>query len=496
MSLGLSPHSFNPPANSVPIARENIAKANKETQDLRVRIAEHHDYIADNQRIICFINRLPAEILCLIFLCTIGVPHCGPQYITTEGAWLVSQVCKRWRDVALSSQQLWSFPIIYPIANQSVSQFNLQLSRSGNAHLHPALTGDRDLAHLSKLLGSHLARSSHRWISLIFTLDWTKMQDQFAFLRGNVGELEELQIEGWWDTPETVTENYWLEVFAIAPRLRKLIFRDVCEPAISLVLPWHQLAHYRAICNAHEHLSVLRLCPNLVSAHLVFLNVPSLSVDDAQGMVYLPHLLHLNLGDSEFLRILSLPKLCEITMQNAPEGDAFLPLLGLIRCDHPSLASIIFIHAALVTSTLVSVVRENPMVEMLRLQIHRSDTAAVNELLTRLTIDPDHAECFAPNLRMLDLSGRSPFNQMLLVAMVKSRRERTAVYEDCICRPIEQLVIRATLKKALSRNTLEDLQVLAQAGLYLSISTSFVLDSESDWHYWVANSLRWIESSP
>ncbi|KAF8134144.1 hypothetical protein K438DRAFT_1515587, partial [Mycena galopus ATCC 62051] len=90
-----------------------IAKANKEIRDLRARIAELRNYIDDNKRIIFSINRLPAEILSFIFLRTILAPHDRSVDIDAAGSWLISRVCKRWRDIVLCSQQLWSFPIIY-----------------------------------------------------------------------------------------------------------------------------------------------------------------------------------------------------------------------------------------------------------------------------------------------------------------------------------------------------------------------------------------------
>ncbi|KAJ6574344.1 hypothetical protein B0H19DRAFT_1254051 [Mycena capillaripes] len=149
---------------------------------------------------------------------------------------------------------------------------------------------------------------------------------------------------------------------------------NVCEPAISLVIPWHQLTQYRAFGDAHKHLSVFQLS---IAA-------------DAPVQVRLPHLVQLKVGDSEFLRLISAPILRNIIVQRMDgDDDALLPLLPLT-------------------------------LNALRIHIHRGDTAATDELIARLTIRADDAACFAPNLTTLEFIGRGAFNQERFVDMVRS----------------------------------------------------------------------------
>ncbi|KAF8168987.1 hypothetical protein K438DRAFT_2024813 [Mycena galopus ATCC 62051] len=480
----------NPTAADIPLARDMVAKARQELEELRSRVAELERYVAETERIVFSINRLPPEILALMFLYSLLVSDRIPSKANAEGVWLVSQVCKHWRQVALSSQKLWSFPTIYPFVHQTAYQFNLQLSRSGSAWLHPFLTArsspHRDtIPYLARLLKS-LRGTSDRWSSLVLAFDWTRVQTRIAFMKGNVGALEELQIEGKW-SGTALPQGDRLDVFANAPRLRKLSVKDVCEPAVSLVIPWHQLTHYRAIGNGHEHLAVLRRCSNLVSAHLTFSNDSSFPFDGAPVLVTLPHLLRLRVGDSEFLRILSLPSLQDIVLQKAPEGDALLQLLALTRRDHPPLTSISLVNGSLVASTLISLAEENPIIETLRIHAGRGDTAAVDELIAQLTIHPSHASCFLPNLQTLELSGRGSFDQVHFVAMVESRRRQA----NCQCQLLKRLVIRRTPNKPLLTDTVEALRRLARTGMSLSLDVSFLM-SGSEQSYWATNVFSFV----
>ncbi|KAJ7807003.1 hypothetical protein B0H14DRAFT_3765369 [Mycena olivaceomarginata] len=480
------------PCADILLARSQVADYKKELVALTARIAVLKTSIAETERTIFSINRLPTEILVLVFLCTLWAPK-RPVRATTESPWLVSQVCRHWREVALSSQKLWSFPTIWQIPIQSIPQFNLHLSRSGNAPLHPFIHGaPREVSRFLR----PLIEVSDRWVTVILAFNWIPLQTHIALVKGNVGALEELQIEGIWNREGTaLVHGQRLDVFANAPRLRKLSVKNVCEPVVSLVLPWHQLTHYRAIANAHEHLGVLNRCPNLVSADLIFPNVAFLisPAADAPILVHLPQLCHLHIEDAELLRVMSLPSLRDIVVQTSgPDNDALLPLLGLIRRDHPPLASISLVNSTLVPATLVYILEENAMLDTLRIQVNRGDTAAVDQLIGRLTIDAPHvgaAGCFAPNLVTLELSGRGSFDQGLFVAMIKSRRAAIQADSKCHCRVMRRIVVRTTPKKTLSRETVKDLQALAQTGLCVSVSTSFLEEGPFEPHYWATNTL-------
>jgi hypothetical protein len=101
---------------------------------------------------------------------------------------------------------------------------------------------------------------------------------------------------------------------------------------------------------------------------------------------------------------------------------------------------------------------ETRMLETLRIHAGRGDTAAVDQLVAWLSIDPGHGAggCLAPNLRMLELSSRGYFGQERFVAMVKSRRAITPAAQENsksnLCQPIRRVIIRTTPKKTLGEH--------------------------------------------
>ncbi|KAJ6574346.1 hypothetical protein B0H19DRAFT_1124280 [Mycena capillaripes] len=477
-----------PPSSEVALARQLVSQGKQQLEELRAEIAklklreeELQKYIDKHKRIISSINHFPPEILCMIFFHTLP-SDVTIHPVTRESPWLVSQVCKLWREVALSSQVLWSFPKIHPYPNQSSSQFNLHLARSGNARLHPLLSGSprRDI-HLSRLYTSVIAHSE-RWVTLTMAMNWILLKEKFAALKGRVSQLEELHIHGVWSGGVALPVGKRLDAFLAAPRLRTLSVKNVCEPAVSLVLPWHQLTCYRAFSGSHEHIAVLRLCPNLIAADLNFLNLPTgvTFADNAPVMVQLRHLVQLTVGDSEFLRIISAPALQRIVVQKmGSDDDALLPLLGFIRRERPPLSSISLVRSSLVTPTLVSVLTETPRLNTLRVHIRREDAAAADELIARLTIGTDNVACFAPNLTTLEFMGRGLFNQERFVDMLKSRWALAATTIDCACMRLKHIsfTVRKTPKSKLSPATIQGLRELQEDGLVVSIS-SFPLLAE------------------
>ncbi|KAJ7729066.1 hypothetical protein DFH07DRAFT_850440 [Mycena maculata] len=440
--------------------------------------------ISGSPRTHCLLHKPTSpEILSLIFIFTLPAPnHTKASSVQSESPWLVGQVCSFWREISLSCRSLWASPIICHYSIMSVAQFDLQLARSGNTPLHPRVCGPPQSVFRLDLLKS-LVKFSDRWASLFLSFNWPAVQPQLASLKGNVRRLEELHIVGaWGDGSAALSEGDRLKAFAIAPRLRTLSIVNICEPAVSLLLPWHQLTQYRAISGAHEHLAVLKLCPNLVNAHLVFRTTLTVT-DNAPVSVRLPQLRKLHLANAESLRIMSLPVLEDIVLdQMVPENDALLPLLSLTRRDNPPLSSISLFNGALVGPTLITILEENPSISTLRIHIRRADIAAVDALFLRLTIGATHTECFAPNLVSLELGGRGAFGQERFLHMVQSRRRKQgSVPATCECESIQRISLRMTQKAALSSETVQGLGALAQGGMHLSMTTfSFFSDNFAD----------------
>ncbi|KAF7314729.1 Glucanase [Mycena kentingensis (nom. inval.)] len=95
--------------------------------------------IAAHEALISPLRRLPDDILRAVFLCTL--PQTRNVVLTpTEGPMLLSLVCRRWRDVALSTSRLWaSLHIVIPGSQTTTDALRrvvkLWLSRAGAAPL-------------------------------------------------------------------------------------------------------------------------------------------------------------------------------------------------------------------------------------------------------------------------------------------------------------------------------------------------------------------------
>ncbi|KAJ7454395.1 hypothetical protein FB451DRAFT_1279814 [Mycena latifolia] len=495
--------SHDPPLDSeISLARRLVSEAKKELADVKAQIAalssqQKHleQYVAEHERIVFSINRLPPEILSLIFLFTLPPPHdsslhryCEPRKISP---WLISRVCRRWRDVSLSTPSIWAHPFISQYLRQSRAQLELQLERSGKANLHPQIWGPaRSLLTVPAQLAA-LIRASDRWTSLSLSFDWTLLHGLLAPLKGHVDQLEELDITGVWGGPSALPEGARLDVFQIAPRLHTVSIVGVCEPTVSIVLPWEQLTQYRGISGAREHLSVLIFSPNLTNAHLTFTTAATVADNAPPWKLQLSELRHFYLANSEFLSILSLPVLQAIVLDKMPPNvDALLPLLALARRDKPPLSSLSLLHSALVAPTLISILTEVPTIKALRIHVRRCDASAVNALIEALVRPPGHSVCVAPSLTTLEFAGRGSFDEERFLDMVQSRITRDSDSEDtdsdsqssdCECDSLQRVILRMTSKASLLPRTLERLYALADQGLTVSVPTfSFFSEDVAD----------------
>ena len=100
------------------------------------------------------INKLPPEILCEIFwwVVSTGPKSYGRTAVPARGTPLrVSQVCKTWRDIALSYGRLWSFLYINGRSLHDayvrdgfdlVVLFDMWIARSGRAALNCVIDWD------------------------------------------------------------------------------------------------------------------------------------------------------------------------------------------------------------------------------------------------------------------------------------------------------------------------------------------------------------------
>ncbi|KAJ7250253.1 hypothetical protein C8J57DRAFT_1723573 [Mycena rebaudengoi] len=297
---------------------------------------------------------LPTEVTAEIFIHCLPVlqhPFCGdPHYIRINAPRLLLQICRAWRDIALTTPKLWaSFHIQgYYLRSTSWGQmFEEWVRRAGSSPLSMVLQHDDSAVEWSLFPGVFhqiIARPSQwRDVELIVPHRALLRPEFQTALQGKLHALERLVI----NTDRSyfhghnmgvpTVEAIPLTAFETAPKLRAVGLLNFSLSFINL--PWNQLTSF-----VGEKLSlsdctrILGMTPLLVDCILTDVNN-----DDATNITTPPPLLHLKslVLDGEpagwrtftqggILGFLTLPALTQLHLP-VVFADTFLPFLTRSR---------------------------------------------------------------------------------------------------------------------------------------------------------------------
>ncbi|KAK0477487.1 hypothetical protein EDD18DRAFT_1210742 [Armillaria luteobubalina] len=253
---------------------EKIAQARKSLDALTLeRIAIEAD-MGDAKALSSPVRRLPPDIVRAICLDTIPSPfeimstldsHSSLNH--TKPPWTLSQVCRSWRSIIVTSSELWSSMSLVLSNSFSSSIFSqmfmlgLRFERSQNAPLTVACFSTYDI-------------SSHPLLSLIITRISTiknlRVDSPFeslaalSFCRGRLELLHDLRIRtsngnvGAFGSFSAFGQRN-IDAFEYAPNLQRL---SAYGPHITL-LPWTQLTHFGLHVDHLGNVEVLRHANNL-----------------------------------------------------------------------------------------------------------------------------------------------------------------------------------------------------------------------------------------
>ncbi|KAJ7625654.1 hypothetical protein FB45DRAFT_921970 [Roridomyces roridus] len=249
---------------------------------------------------------MPPEILSLIFSNTFFRHPNGLDRVSAP--WIASEVCARWRDVAVNSPALWT-----TINNQdphlNINRLKAQLDRSRDLPLRVEFfCKTMNHATISELnMVGVLAQHSPRWETMFFggqEVLYAHLEDfapQFPLLRTLWLEMN----------LETSLSHSISVLFSAAPRLEVATVQlEQWRSPIALILPWHQLLQYRAAIE-WTRLSVLASAVNLIECTLHLGDEPEPDLLKF-GVVLLPRLLRLSFTDRDVLKHLETPALTEL----------------------------------------------------------------------------------------------------------------------------------------------------------------------------------------
>ncbi|KAJ7186482.1 hypothetical protein C8R46DRAFT_1341889 [Mycena filopes] len=258
---------------------------------------------------------LPPEIVAKIFIAFLPVYPDFPPLSGALSPLFLCRICRRWREIALSTPQLWSAIAIAVGRNPTAHLELLEtwLARSGNCPLSFRLSDAAKRPHHLQTALLHL----HRWQYIVLDLPF----EQLVLVQGEMPLLREVTL-----TPPG--GSLPLELFQRAPRLKSVVLSSHLH-AVLLVLPWAQLTHFEGHLIGSQIVDVLGNAVNLTHATFYIIMVGS---QLASMTGYRSH---------ERLRHMCIR--LRIVVNHAPEstllGRLILPALRTLRADEPCLTT-------------------------------------------------------------------------------------------------------------------------------------------------------------
>ncbi|KAF7375548.1 F-box domain-containing protein [Mycena sanguinolenta] len=247
---------------------------------------------------------LPVETTTEIFRrCTPAQSNLGKS--PSEAPWVLAQVCRRWRQIAINTPYLWQ-SLLFRDDEESMELLHLWLSRSGRLPLKLNLTSI-DPSRSASLVETSLLHC-HPWQDVKFGLP----SGSFSGLdiRGvSLPLLQSISLRSVLWSSEPILGTFTI---TDAPSLRHV---DVSVlPTMKLDIPWAPMTTLTLIQNVSltECMSLLKECRNLVNL-TVSTTGPVATHTDLVTLTSLKTLT-CNLGDASVLKHLTLPHLLRLTV--------------------------------------------------------------------------------------------------------------------------------------------------------------------------------------
>ncbi|KAJ7704520.1 hypothetical protein B0H17DRAFT_13181 [Mycena rosella] len=255
---------------------------------------------------------LPTEIVSEIFVHFLPVyPHRSSLLGPSSPA-LLAQICRKWRDIALSTPALWRAVKVFLNKKRRLEQqlclLERFLERSGSCRLSIELRfrrSNEDPATRELPFLQTLARHCARWEHLTLHTFWTS---SLSSIEGPLPLLRCFQIGVY-----SHAQNSSTSAFFMAPLLSRVHMRSYRDSFFS-ILPWSQLTVLTVEWIAgHQFMDVLSCAVNLVFCQFGFYD---LGIEQQPRDVALPSLETLMLSESlpsnprlRGLELLTLPAL-------------------------------------------------------------------------------------------------------------------------------------------------------------------------------------------
>ncbi|KAF9469607.1 hypothetical protein BDZ94DRAFT_1316761 [Collybia nuda] len=369
------------------------------------------------------INRLPNEVLFEIFAISVFTL---PSYMASSldlssAPWLLTRICKLWRDIALSNSQLWSTFNIH--LDPHYSQF-FPTSRLAKVHLERSRPCDLSIHanfspyphYSSHPIFSLILKHSERWKSVRFDHACHWALSEICVTKPDYPLLKELHLLYGYNQLAT------LDGFRNAPLLYSLSidgFRlEYPSPTSHVGFPYHQIT--KLVVSRTPLQEVVRVMGRMpILEECVFNNCLHVNgFSNEAGRIRLPCLALLRLGtyytnqtgqdQLEILKILLAPKLVELSIEMA-ETNIKECLQAFFCQSFPHIEKLVLCYSAVSSSvidgaTILGILWRVPTLRKLQMGGFILDDELLNEIFS-LTTTPYSTLVPCPVLESLDFHG-------------------------------------------------------------------------------------------
>ncbi|KAJ7648264.1 hypothetical protein DFH06DRAFT_1476314 [Mycena polygramma] len=343
---------FDAQIHSLETQIHDLRAAVLQLQSRRNGVAES---VRKHQSVISPIRRVPAELICEIFLAA-----SSSEDAVSEPPWYLGHICRSWRHHALSYPPLWLSITVSPfqLVGMALARLGAQLVRSANAPLDIHWRRVHD--HLDPRLLNLLLPQSNRWRNLRFENCGLKNFDWLHSVDGCLDQLQKVEVNS------LAAEIDIPDVFSAARNLREVILADhrfLHSPAIAI--PWEQITHYHGTYSPARQLEILRAAaPTLLECAIGFIGDDF--DNEASPIVTLPNLRRLSSQYVAFLPYLAAPLLEQLRLILLAETIG--PVGPFIRRSSCTLTRLALIECR-IDSELISLLGDLPTLTSLLLDL-------------------------------------------------------------------------------------------------------------------------------
>lgn len=411
---------------------------------------------------------LPIEILSKIFHHCTDLDGSLTPVNTIDVPLLLTKICSGWRNVAISTQSLWSrlFLNIQPNATHQTALVSTWLARSGAYPLQIYIIWETPPFYPSHTVLDVLVQHSHHWRNMFFFIPFPAYQS-LASIRGNLPMLAELSL----GTHDDIVVEPVSDAFEIAPLLQSVECVNLHPDAFKL--PWASLTKIPIMAvTVEDSIDILHRATNLENGSFICSSETNLLAKPINPLRHnnMRELAILTTPGDEgvdthiLFRFLTLPRLRLLRICNVQWsfGSCIAPFLSRID----SLESLYLRRNALSEQDLFQILRLVPFLKHLTVRSSSLTYAVTHDLLDRLIWRPTETPLI-PRLETLEFTIHSAIGASF-VQLLESRWNVENIVDDAP-RVSRLIKAHAITNEEFGEDILQRLETLAAAGMNIII---------------------------